>query len=45
MGEDLGTMSLKELQCLEQQLDTGLKNIRSRRVGLHSFEFLYTHID
>ncbi|CAJ2648209.1 unnamed protein product [Trifolium pratense] len=31
MGEDLATMSLKELQCLEQQLDTGLKNIRSRR--------------
>ncbi|CAL5189232.1 unnamed protein product [Lathyrus oleraceus] len=31
MGEGLATMSLKELQCLEQQLDTGLKNIRTRR--------------
>ncbi|KAK7386650.1 hypothetical protein VNO78_26984 [Psophocarpus tetragonolobus] len=31
MGEDLGTMSLKELQSLEQQLDTALKQIRTRR--------------
>ncbi|XP_057448071.1 truncated transcription factor CAULIFLOWER A [Lotus japonicus] len=31
VGEDLDTMSLKELQCLEQQLDTALKNIRTRR--------------
>ncbi|XP_058747650.1 agamous-like MADS-box protein AP1 [Vicia villosa] len=31
MGEDLGTMSLKELQSLEQQLDTALKLIRTRR--------------
>ncbi|KAJ1412117.1 hypothetical protein SESBI_20759 [Sesbania bispinosa] len=31
MGEDLSSMSLKELQCLEQQLDTSLKNIRTRR--------------
>jgi len=32
MGEDLGSMSLKELQSLEQQLDTALKQIRTRRV-------------
>ena len=32
MGEDLGSMSLKELQSLEQQLDTALKLIRTRRV-------------
>ncbi|KOM32008.1 hypothetical protein LR48_Vigan01g156400 [Vigna angularis] len=31
MGEDLGSMSLKELQSLEQQLDTALKQIRTRR--------------
>ncbi|KAG5001482.1 hypothetical protein JHK87_022554 [Glycine soja] len=32
MGEDLGSMSLKELQSLEQQLDTALKQIRTRRI-------------
>lgn len=32
MGEDLGTLSLKELQSLEQQLDTSVKLIRTRRV-------------
>ncbi|XP_027345433.1 truncated transcription factor CAULIFLOWER A-like [Abrus precatorius] len=31
MGEDLGSMNLKELQSLEQQLDTALKQIRTRR--------------
>ncbi|CAN0929418.1 Agamous-like MADS-box protein AP1 [Linum grandiflorum] len=31
MGEDLDTMSTKELQNLEQQLDSALKNIRTRR--------------
>ncbi|KAA8529307.1 hypothetical protein F0562_033894 [Nyssa sinensis] len=30
MGEDLQSLSLKELQNLEQQLDTSLKRIRSR---------------
>jgi MADS-box transcription factor len=34
MGEDLGSMSLKELQSLEQQLDTALKLIRTRRVHI-----------
>jgi len=34
MGEDLGSMSLKELQSLEQQLDTALKLIRTRRVNI-----------
>ncbi|KAK6157815.1 hypothetical protein DH2020_012063 [Rehmannia glutinosa] len=32
MGEDLDSMSLKDLQNLEQQLDTALKNIRSRKI-------------
>lgn len=31
LGEDLDSMSLKDLQNLEQQLDTGLKLIRSRK--------------
>ncbi|KAK4484035.1 hypothetical protein RD792_011250 [Penstemon davidsonii] len=31
MGEDLESMSLKDLQNLEQQLDTALKNIRTRK--------------
>nr|ALM95510.1 FRUITFULL1 protein [Nigella damascena] len=31
MGEDLENMSLKELQNLEQQLDSALKQIRSRK--------------
>ncbi|XP_076898055.1 agamous-like MADS-box protein AP1 [Bidens hawaiensis] len=31
MGEDIESLSLKEIQNLEQQLDTGLKNIRTRK--------------
>ncbi|KAK1381059.1 Floral homeotic protein APETALA 1 [Heracleum sosnowskyi] len=31
MGEDLNSLSLKELQNLEQQLDTALKHIRSKK--------------
>ncbi|KAL8106067.1 agamous-like MADS-box protein AP1 [Apium graveolens] len=31
MGEDLDSLSLKELQHLEQQLDTALKHIRSKK--------------
>nr|BAG24491.1 squamosa [Torenia fournieri] len=31
MGDDLETMSLKDLQNLEQQLDSGLKTIRNRK--------------
>ncbi|KAG8383020.1 hypothetical protein BUALT_Bualt05G0140400 [Buddleja alternifolia] len=31
MGEDLDSMSVKDLQNLEQQLDTGLKHIRTRK--------------
>ncbi|KAE8668995.1 Floral homeotic protein APETALA 1 [Hibiscus syriacus] len=31
MGEDLDSLSLKELQNLEQQLDTAIKHIRSRK--------------
>ncbi|RDX74137.1 Floral homeotic protein APETALA 1, partial [Mucuna pruriens] len=34
MGEDLASMSLKELQSLEQQLDNSLKNIRTKRIDL-----------
>nr|BAK20019.1 PgMADS protein4 [Panax ginseng] len=31
MGEDLDSLTLKEIQNLEQQLDTALKHIRSRK--------------
>ncbi|KAG6405564.1 hypothetical protein SASPL_133155 [Salvia splendens] len=31
MGEDLDAMSVKDLQNMEQQLDSALKNIRSRK--------------
>lgn len=32
MGEDLADLSLKELHSVEQQIDSGLKLIRSRKV-------------
>ncbi|XP_057949610.1 agamous-like MADS-box protein MADS4 [Malania oleifera] len=31
LGEDLGPLSTKELECLERQVDTSLKQIRSTR--------------
>lgn len=37
MGEELDPLSLRELQSLEQQLDTALKRIRTRKVKLESF--------
>lgn len=36
MGEDLESLSLKEIQNLEQQLDAGLKNIRTKKVRMHA---------
>lgn len=36
MGEDLENLSLRELQNLEQQLDSALKHIRSRKVNITS---------
>lgn len=36
LGEDLDSMSLKELNNLEEQLDTGLKHIRARKNQLMS---------
>ena len=32
MGEELDSLSLKELQILDQQLDTALKHILTRKV-------------
>jgi hypothetical protein len=32
VGNDLDPLSVKELQSLEQQLDTSLKRIRTRKV-------------
>uniref|UniRef100_A0A453BQ80 K-box domain-containing protein n=4 Tax=Triticinae TaxID=1648030 RepID=A0A453BQ80_AEGTS len=34
MGEDLDSLNLKELQQLEQQLESSLKHIRSRKSHL-----------
>ncbi|KAI9105134.1 hypothetical protein K1719_022850 [Acacia pycnantha] len=36
MGEDLASLSLKELQSLEQQLETAIKHIRTRKNQLMS---------
>ncbi|GMH26187.1 hypothetical protein Nepgr_028030 [Nepenthes gracilis] len=33
LGQDLDSLTMKDLQSLEQQLDTALKNIRSRKVS------------
>lgn len=33
-GEDLDMLSLKELQSLEQQVDSSLKHIRSKKVRI-----------
>ncbi|CAI0427396.1 unnamed protein product [Linum tenue] len=33
-GQDLDSLSLRELQNLEQQLDSALKHIRSRKVSM-----------
>lgn len=34
VGNDLDPLSVKELQSLEQQLDTSLKRIRTRKVRM-----------
>lgn len=44
MGEDLDSLSLKELQNLEQQLDNSLKSTRTRKVNSAFFKFLVVPI-
>lgn len=44
MGEDLDSLSLKELQNLEQQLDNSLKSTRIRKVNSAFFKFLVVPI-
>lgn len=46
LGEDLGPLSVKELQNLEKQLEGSLSQARQRKV-LHLINcvFLYTYID
>jgi hypothetical protein len=45
-GDDLDPLSLRELQNLEQQLDTGLKRLRIRKVILlHLFQVTYAHAE
>jgi len=39
MGEDLGPLSSNELESLERQLDSSLKQIRSTRVLTKSSNF------
>lgn len=38
MGEDLGSLSSKELESLEKQIDLSLKQIRSDRVNCSSYQ-------
>ena len=45
VGEDLDPLSLRELQNLEQQLDTALKRIRTRKVGMNLFFFVNVLLD
>ena len=48
MGEDLGPLSSKELESLERQLDSSLKQIRSTRVlkfPTFLFQFPYEIVD
>lgn len=40
MGEDLGPLSSKELESLERQLDSSLKQIRSTRVIINFQTFV-----
>jgi hypothetical protein len=44
LGEDLGPLSLKELEQLENQIETSLKHIRSREVEnlIARFIFFYS---
>lgn len=46
LGEDLGPLSTKELEQLENQIEISLKHIRSSKVAkqdifIHSFIYLY----
>ena len=43
LGEDLGPLSIKELQQLERQLEVALTHVRSRKVCLNiNLNVLYT---
>lgn len=41
LGEDLGSLSLKEIQSLEQQLETALKHIRTQKVCMKQLIIIY----
>lgn len=41
LGEQLDSLTIKELQQLEQQLDSSLKHIRSRKVNKLGLKFLF----
>ncbi|CAN1797594.1 Agamous-like MADS-box protein AP1, partial [Linum perenne] len=41
--EEIDFLNLRELQNLEQQLDSALKHVRSRKVKLVWFHYIYLH--
>lgn len=41
LGEDIAQMNTNELQQIENQLETALKSIRSKKVTLFNFKFNY----
>jgi len=47
LGEELGSLSLKELQNLEKQLEGALARTRQRKVGIfvYSYNFLLDWIN
>nr|GMC62239.1 FRUITFUL-like protein [Ipomoea batatas] len=44
LGDDLEPLGLRELQSLEQQLDTGLKRIRTRKASTVSNQLMHESI-
>ena len=45
MGEDIENLNLRELQNLEQQLDSALRHIRSRKVkSLQEYKLLIVQL-
>jgi hypothetical protein len=44
LGEDLGPLSMKELEQLENQIEISLKHIRTRKVGNFTSIHLYISI-
>lgn len=43
LGEDLGPLNTKELEQLERQLDSSLKQVRSTKVMMDNLSMLVFH--